>query len=392
MSKLEKFIVSFIENNMHLIFFCIVTIIGFLVRYIGKDFISGDMENYLIPWYNEVRSYNGFSSLSHQIGDYNILYQTIISIISYTNFNCVYIYKLISIFFDYMLAYSSATFYCKLSGTPKFDFSFNSVYSLILLLPTTVLNSSFWGQCDSIYTFFVVLMLMYMYEGHYKRAFVFLGLAFSFKLQTVFILPFTFFIYFLRKDFSILNYIISIAVFWLSGIAGIINGRNFMSPFTIYAAQTGEFRNMYMNYPSFWVLVSNSYYDLYKLAIIIALTLCGIGLYLLWSSGRFNTNGRVAYIAAAAWVVWTCILFLPAMHERYAYILDILLIILAVVNIRYAAFAFTTSLLSLITYSICLWGNTNMTKIYALVNLISYVVCTIYFINKLKFSKPLDQH
>lgn len=34
------------------------------------------------------------------------------------------------------------------------------------------------------------------------------------------------------------------------------------------------------------------------------------------------------YLSVASWVVWTCVLFLPSMHERYAYLAEILIVIL----------------------------------------------------------------
>lgn len=53
-------------------------------------------------------------------------------------------------------------------------------------------------------------------------------------------------------------------------------------------------------------------------------------------------------------------LFLPAMHKRYTYALDILLLILACMNIKYVVFTFLEIVISLYTYSIFLMGSASM--------------------------------
>ena len=58
-----------------------------------------------------------------------------------------------------------------------------------LLLPTVVLNSSYWGQCDSIYASLALLALDQQLRRRTVWAGVFIGLAIAFKLQAVFLLP-----------------------------------------------------------------------------------------------------------------------------------------------------------------------------------------------------------
>ena len=63
------------------------------------------------------------------------------------------------------------------------------VHRSVLLLPTVVLNGSLWGQCDALYGAFALHALADALEGRPKASAALLGIAFSFKLQTVFILP-----------------------------------------------------------------------------------------------------------------------------------------------------------------------------------------------------------
>lgn len=180
--------------------------------------------------------WGGVAALEYQIGDYNVLYQTIIALITYIDCNPIFMYKCISILFDYALAASTAWFVSKITNNKIFEIQFNIIYGAVLFLPTVLLNSSCWGQCDSIYTTFLILTLFFIYDEKYVCAFIMLGLGFAFKLQMIFIVPFIISYYFCTQKFSILHISISIIIFWLTGIITFINGRNLLAPFTIYAS------------------------------------------------------------------------------------------------------------------------------------------------------------
>lgn len=61
------------------------------------------------------------------------------------------------------------------------------IYTLIL--PGVIINSAVLGQCDSIYTAFVLMFIYYILKNKNKLALFLLGLALSFKLQSIFVAP-----------------------------------------------------------------------------------------------------------------------------------------------------------------------------------------------------------
>ncbi len=63
-------------------------------------------------------------------------------------------------------------------------------YAVVLLLPSVVLNSAAWGQCDSIYTAALLACVYYVMEDRQYAAVTAFSIAFVFKLQTVFLAPF----------------------------------------------------------------------------------------------------------------------------------------------------------------------------------------------------------
>ena len=103
MRSLERRMISAITARRNWIVLTVASILGLWVRLSGFDFISGDLKYFLIPWYAEI-SKQGLASLSNQVGDYNLLYQTLIALMSYLDVDCVVGYKTLSVVFDYVLA------------------------------------------------------------------------------------------------------------------------------------------------------------------------------------------------------------------------------------------------------------------------------------------------
>lgn len=62
------------------------------------------------------------------------------------------------------------------------------------------------------------------------------------------------------------------------------------------------------------------------MAIILTIVILDIGLYVILLHKK-SLRTPVTLINTAIWSVWSILLFLPAMHERYTYLLDILLVI-----------------------------------------------------------------
>lgn len=380
MFQIEKKVWEFVEKYRNYFFLGIVTLLALMIRYAGRDVCSNDMLFYLAPWYNEIWEAGGLRALKSQVGNYNVVYQTLIALFTYIDINCVYAYKIVSVVFDFLVALVSASLVCEMTKKKKCDMLFCLTYAAMLFLPTNVINSAYWGQCDAIYTFFVLMTILYLYREKYVRAFIFLGLAFAFKLQAVFILPFIICYYLYRKKFSIIMFAIPVAVFWLSGLPAYIFGRELNTPFVIYMEQADEYHSMYMNIPSFWMLVGEDYEILNRGAIIITFVLCGVALYTI-ISGIKKIDSAEQFLNTATWFVWTCVLFLPSMHERYTYPLDILLVVLAFVNKKYVKYALVSSTLSLITYGIYFFNNGSLDKFYALIFLATWLHYT-YFIIK----------
>lgn len=397
MFNTEKKIISWLEKNRYLLFIAVITVIGLFVRIRGFNFKSLDYKNFLELWFNRTEELGGLNALSVQVGEYSITYQFLIALLTYLPFDSLFCYKILSIVFDYLLAWSVGHFLCVLSGK-KDKLLFSLGYSIVLLCPTVVLNSAVWAQCDSIYSFFCVMSLCFLFEKKDIRAFVFLGLAFAFKLQTVFILPFFVYYYFTEKRFSLLHFGISAAAFYASCLPGFIYGRGLLDPIKIYILQTNIYHKVSINIPNLWSLVGGNAYTLSPMATGFALVVFGVVLLLLiGKSGLLLKPER--FLALAAWTVWTAVILLPEMHDRYMYLADLLLIALAIINHRYIIFAVASVCVSLITYGIFLYNtdtfNSGLAVFYVIVWAAFSVLQAIQFrkdINSLSDSSAAEEN
>ena len=100
----EKNIQNYLLGKKESVLFAVIIIIAIIIRFIGRDFESGDMHRFLIPWFVEIKQAGGISSLSEQVGDYGLLYQTLIAIMTSTPLKAIYLYKLLSVSFAFILA------------------------------------------------------------------------------------------------------------------------------------------------------------------------------------------------------------------------------------------------------------------------------------------------
>ena len=365
MTSLENKFIDAINKHRNVLLLVLLFVLGAAVRWAGRYFVSEDMTYCLMPWFEKIKAAGGLPALSNQVGDYGILYQTLISIMTYLPIQSVVQYKLLSSLFDIPLALVAAAIYrdVRLSDkvtTPETRSRVRMqswlVAAVVWLLPTVMLNSSYWGQCDSLYATCCLATLYLLRRNSFVGAFVMLGLAFACKLQTVFILPIIGVYYLVQKRFSLFWILLSVVVMWLSGIVAFAYGRNLLSPILIYSGQVGHYQEMYMSFPSLWMLVGNDYWSMRWFAILLTFAVLAVGLwYCLNHKQNILCNER--FYAVAAWFMWSMLLFLPSMHDRYAYLLDLLLVLLACWDRRFTKYAVITVLISLYYYGIYLFGD-----------------------------------
>lgn len=371
MTKTEKKILLFLESKKELFFFVIITLLGAAIRFKMKDFVTDDFELCLLPWYRQIQVNGGLAALGQQVGNYGIPYQFLIALLTYIPIDALYLYKAVSVIFDFALAAVSAAFVCSLRQE-KSKSLFLTVYAVTLFVPTIIMNSSAWAQCDSIYTFFIVLALYYLHRNKNFRAFLFIGIAFSFKLQTIFIVPFLIYYIINEKKTSVLWGGSALLGFYILQVPGLVMKRPVLEPFYIYYRQTGYYIDMWKNFPSFWALLGKETLTFRGGAVLLTMAILGIGLWLLMNR-PINMADPQIFMKMLIWSVWTCLLFLPSMHERYAYPLDLLLLLCVFLDRKSWKYAVVAILCSVFTYSIYLFEHEVNLELLSVIFFLAYL-------------------
>jgi len=320
------------KRYLYLGFLFIVSILAFMVRWKGIEFVSGDMVQSLIPWSESLKPGRGLRVLSAYKGNYNMPYVTIIWLLNHLPGSIVTKIKLVSIFFDYLGAAASGLLVVHFSEKRK-EIRFAAAYTAVLFYPSAVLNSSYWGQCDMIYVTFLLYMILALLKGHYRSTMVLLGCAFSFKLQSILLLPILLVYWWKNRIFSAKYFLLVPIVMEILCIPAILGGCPVLIPFLTYLRQASEYPYMYMFYPNMWALFRGAPGYIF-MDISVLLALAGVMVFAVAVLYRNKEIPEKKWIEFAVWSIFWMLYLLPRMHERYGMLLEILAIIYAFLNKR----------------------------------------------------------
>ncbi len=344
MTNIEKNIFKFIEKHLFLISLILIIILSLFIRFMLIDFKSQDYLHFLSNWYDYFKNNGGLKALKSYPGDYNAPYMTLFAIISYINLPKLYLIKSISFIGDFLLAFASYKIANKITKNNKIKSLL--IFAIILNLPVVLMNSAMWGQCDSIYSSFILFGIYELMNEKYLKSFIFFGIAFAFKLQLMLIIPALLIYYVITKKFSLLNFLLLPTVNLILCIPSIIFGKSIVEVFTIYFNQTNSYNYMSLNFPNIYnfIPINNKYFAIVLTAIAFFILL----VYLINKKTKFN-NEKILLLFIISELIST--LLLPGMHERYMYpgeILSILYFLIYKENIIYTLLILISSP---ITYS-----------------------------------------
>lgn len=329
----------------------LVTIFSLLIRIMWLSAESGDYTYFLKPWIESIRNLGGFKALGYNIGDYNVPYVFILTIISYFKCEPLVPIKVVSIIFDFVMAIYGFKLVKKLTNNINASLM---CYSIILFLPTVLVNGAMWAQCDSIYTAFILISLYYLLDKKYIKSFIFFGISFAFKLQSVFILPLYILLYFREKDIKLYHFLLIPIVNIIMCSPALIMGRDIQDVLLIYVNQTSTYTNLVMNFANAYSLIDGTMIGLdyngiiSKIGILVTIFIyfC-IWLFVLVKKVKFN-NEKI--ITVGLWSIIIATFFLPRMHERYMFVADVLCVIWFLIYQKKYYMVIVINLVSLLSY------------------------------------------
>ena len=334
----------------------ILTIISLIIRFIFRNGESGDYLTFLKPWVEQIRDLGYFKSLKYSIGNYNVPYVFILTIISIFKIKPLYLIKFVSIIFDFVSALYGGKIVYKL--IKKINISIVT-YLILIFLPNAIINSSIWGQCDSIYTAFSLISLYYLLDKKYIPSFIFFGISFSFKLQAIFLLPLFVIMLFKETKIHIYHFLIIPLTNVIMCLPAIIMGRDIKNVLTIYLNQTSEYHCLTMNFPNLYMFYGDAYYCeesylLSRIGILITL-LIFVSMLLFILIKRINITDK-KILLLGIWSILISTFFLPHMHERYMFTAELLSVIYFIIYMERFDIPIVINVVTSIMYFYCLFG------------------------------------
>ena len=326
-----------------------IIFVSILIKYCFFSFESGDYKRFLLKWYNILNT-EGLISVVNGLGNYNPPYLILLYLLTLIPGSPLIKIKILSVIFDIIMGFLSYLIVKELTHSKNSYLS----WLVILLLPTIILNSSMWAQCDSIYTTFVLLSLYLLIKEKYSLSFLTLGVAFSFKLQFIFILPIYVILYFANKKFSIFNFLLIPLGNILMCLPVILMGMPIVNAFTTYLKQTTDYSvELTRNLANIYQFLPNEKIIGYILLIITGLIFLSLLIYFIKRKRKISNK---EIISISLLCILIAVYFLPFMHERYMFMADVISVIWYFIYQKKMYIPIIVNLSSLAGYSVYLFG------------------------------------
>ncbi len=320
-------------------FLLVVSAAALALRYINLPFTSADYSYYLSKWYADLQAAGGFAGIGQVYGNYTPAYMYLMALMTHLPLTDVVAIKLFSIVFDYVLAVFVGLTVLHITRSKP---SALMAYTATLFLPGVFINSALWGQCDSIFTAFLIMSLYFLLKERSVASMLCFGLAFSFKLQAIFFLPIVI-IALCKRKLKWWSPLLAVAVFLASGLPAILAGMSPGDAYGVYFVQASYYEKLSMNAPSLYEaiqqLMTYAPYEGFDSSLVwFAFGATGCAMLPLYRK-RFPIEDSMVWLLAALFFAAFMPFVLPHMHERYWYFADILAVILVICRPRmwYAA-------------------------------------------------------
>lgn len=333
----------------HWIQIAVFIFIVLLTRIIFYSIESPDYLIYLKNWYQDIIKNGRIESLGLQIGNYSPPYILLLTLGTYITSNSLLIVKIIAFIFDIIMA----IYVCLIVKQFKTN---NYIKALMytLILPGVILNSAVLGQCDSIYTTFVIMFIYYILKDKNKLALFCYGIALAFKLQAIFVAPIILYLI-ITKKIKFLDIIYILIGFMVLMLPSMIYGKSIIDILQIYLDQTKQYSNIVRSAPNIYSFLNLNYVEIGTIVKYI-LTVIGITVSIFISvhgvkisKYKFSTNHFLVKIMLLTVMVPY---LLPGMMDRYFYMANILLLINFYVTNRPTKYGKRIVVFASIAYSI----------------------------------------
>ena len=165
---------------------------------------------------------------------------------------------------------------------------------------------------------------------------IFVGIAFAFKQQTLFILPFLVILWLKEETVRLRDFVYLPLLYVLGALPAWLMGRDLKELLLIYVDQSGTYPWGTLEYPNIYALLGEAMPDMRHAGevsgagIFMTVILLGCLAYYLYTK-KVRMGGELM-ITLALFTVALCVYCLPHMHDRYGFLVDLLAIAYGFIN------------------------------------------------------------
>ena len=360
--QIEKIKIKILD----ILLFFLFTVSAVLMRYALRNVVAGDYKMFFEPWVATLREAGGGIrglAAEFEYVDYTTPYLFILSCISICPFlNTLLLMKIVSIFFDFVAAFAvMAIVYDR-----KKSMTYGVIgYGIFLMAPTILTNGAMWAQCDIIFTSFILWSLYFLLKDKPVPAMAFYGVAFAFKLQTLFLAP-LYVILWMKGKVKLKHFLFLPLMYFIGIIPSLIAGKSLWELISVYFFQANGAMDIYAlshKFPNIYQLIGTDTFLFEYADAGIWLTL-GALMLLLYTFARLEYElDSVMLLRMGMFLTMTVVFFLPHMHERYAILVDVLAIVYVFFDSKGFYVPVITLLCSFAGYTVYLAG-TNIVPLF----------------------------
>jgi Gpi18-like mannosyltransferase len=320
-----------------------------------RYFVNSDLLTAFLPWQTYLLEHGRWHALQHPFSMYFPAYFDVTTMTSYLDghINRVSQIKLVSFVFDIATAIVAYYLVGRLTRTPN-SRAGSSVAQLvapfcILAGPTVLINGAVWGQSDIVYTCFLLLSTFSVIAGSGAPAALFFGVAFAFKLQAIFLVPFIASMV-LQKRIR-WSHLLLLPIGWLAALVPpVLNGARAWEFLSLTSSQGETFPTLAINVGNPWIIADRIHLNVHCGTLVgIALTLLLMIALTVWGAQPAFRSARNTLVLAALNLLSVAYV-MPKMHDRYFFPAEIFLCILSCVDLTFVLPAALVLSASLICY------------------------------------------
>lgn len=398
--QFENWLFPFLKKWLWLIIIVLAVVLSTWGKWKAIPFKSGDYNTFLVTWMNKYKELGLIKGFGTSLGDYTPAYNYFLCIFAQFVPEAGYLYVIKILDFVCEISMALGFFFIIKHLTNNKNYA-SVGFSVALIIPSVIINGAFWGQCDVIFTMFLIWSFYFILRGKSHWAMIFFSISFAFKFQAIFFLPFIVLLI-LKRRIRIWQLLYIPLVYFIIGLPAICCGRPIGDIFSVYFRQADEYKDrIALSAPSIYALFDNSHTQTIApvtIPVFLVITMSYI-FYLFHKNIKLNAENLVT--VALISLLFSAF-FMPYMHERYFFAADIFAVLYIFIKKRGFILALLINMASIICC--CYWlfyytGNQgasnmfphfNVIRVGTIFNLIA-IIFLLYEMIKMPKEEPLEE-